>query len=204
MIIAGAGGHSLEVWDALEIPNFSENPKFFSEFRHGNSELIFKEDLITSEEGLLNLFKKDDKFCLGVGNPDLRERFFEMMEKLGGKLFGVRDSTSLVSSKSQGNFDAMAFSFVGPNANIGKGVLINTRANIHHDCAVGRFTDIGPGCILLGNVRVGEKCRIGAGAILLPGIVVGNNVVIGAGAVVTKNVANNETVIGIPAKPMNY
>ncbi|MFC2169825.1 acyltransferase [Acidobacteriota bacterium] len=45
-----------------------------------------------------------------------------------------------------------------------------------------------------------EGCYIGTGAIVLPGVIVGKNSVVGAGAVVTRNVEENTTVMGIPAK----
>lgn len=199
MIIAGSGGHSLEVWDSIK-PLFDEDKLvFFSEFKNGNSKLVEKK-LIHSKEDLIQQLETDNRFCLGVGNPELRKRFKYLLEELGGTFYSIKDKTSNVSSTSHGQFDSMAFSFVGPETVIGKGVLINTRANIHHNCFVGSFTEIGPGAILLGGVRVGEKCRIGAGAIILPGVKLGNDVIVGAGAVVTKDVPDLKIVVGIPAK----
>ena len=43
---------------------------------------------------------------------------------------------------------------------------------------------------------------IGTGAIISMGVEIGENAIVGAGAVVTKNVPNNCTVVGIPAKPI--
>ena len=43
----------------------------------------------------------------------------------------------------------------------------------------------------------------GAGSIILPNIIIGNRVLVGAGAVVTKNIDDNQTVIGIPGKNKN-
>ena len=42
---------------------------------------------------------------------------------------------------------------------------------------------------------------IGSNVTLMP-VVIGENAVIGAGSVVTKDVANNSTVAGNPAKPV--
>lgn len=44
-------------------------------------------------------------------------------------------------------------------------------------------------------------CVIGAGAVLLPGINVGYGAMVGAGAVVTRDIADNEVVVGDPARP---
>ena len=51
----------------------------------------------------------------------------------------------------------------------------------------------------LKKTRVGENVRIGSNATILP-VVIGDNVIIGAGAVVTKNIPDNSTVYGNPAK----
>lgn len=45
-----------------------------------------------------------------------------------------------------------------------------------------------------------KGCKIGSGAMILPGITVGENAVVGAGSVVTKDVRDNTTVMGVPAK----
>jgi len=45
-----------------------------------------------------------------------------------------------------------------------------------------------------------EGCSIGANATILPGITIGKNALVGAGAVVTKDVNENQIVIGNPAR----
>ncbi|MBN3583052.1 acetyltransferase [Algoriphagus aestuarii] len=200
MIIAGAGGHSLEVLDSIKSFSFEVKPVFFSEFKEGNNQLTSVYKLIHTQEEIKYYFTKDCKFFLGVGNPSLRKRFLESLERIGGEYQSIRDKTSSVSSSAKGAFDAMAFTFVGPETHLEKGVLINTRASIHHGTRIGEYSEIGPGAILLGNVRIGKKCKIGAGAVILPGVVLGNEVVVGAGAVVISNVPDAEVIAGVPAK----
>jgi UDP-3-O-[3-hydroxymyristoyl] glucosamine N-acyltransferase len=52
----------------------------------------------------------------------------------------------------------------------------------------------------LGAPQIEAGATVGAGAILLPGVVIGRGAVVGAGAVVTRDVAPEETVIGLPAR----
>ena len=47
---------------------------------------------------------------------------------------------------------------------------------------------------------VGKGASIGANSTVLPGIIIGTNAMIGAGSVVTKDVPDNVTVYGNPAK----
>ncbi|GAA3319001.1 hypothetical protein GCM10020331_024100 [Ectobacillus funiculus] len=48
--------------------------------------------------------------------------------------------------------------------------------------------------------KIGNNVYIGPGAKIFGGITIGNNVSIGANSVVTKDVPDNVTVVGIPAK----
>lgn len=52
----------------------------------------------------------------------------------------------------------------------------------------------------IGEVVIGNNCWIGAGAILLMNVHIGNNCVIGAGSIVTKDIPDNCTAVGSPAR----
>jgi len=49
---------------------------------------------------------------------------------------------------------------------------------------------------------VGRGASIGSGAVILCGIRIGEEALIGAGAVVTRDVADGEVVVGVPARPL--
>ncbi|SFT39713.1 sugar O-acyltransferase, sialic acid O-acetyltransferase NeuD family [Algoriphagus locisalis] len=202
MIIAGAGGHSLEVRQVLIDQGFA--PKellFFDEDQVKLEREELKGITIFALSEIQTCFENDPRFVLGVGKPSYREKLFNLLTSLGGALFGIGDASSSPLHNSNPVFDAMPYSFIGPQTKIGLGVLVNTRAHIHHECVLGDFSEIGPSAMLLGSSKIGSKCRIGAGAIILPGVEVGDEVVVGAGAVVTKNILGNGRVVkGIPAK----
>jgi sugar O-acyltransferase (sialic acid O-acetyltransferase NeuD family) len=85
---------------------------------------------------------------------------------------------------------------------IGEFSIVNTGASVDHECTIGKGVHIAPGATLCGCVNVGDYSFIGANATVLPRIKIGKNVVIGAGAVVTKNVDDNTTLVGNPARVM--
>ncbi len=85
---------------------------------------------------------------------------------------------------------------------VGRHVIINTGAQIDHDCVLGDFVHVAPRAVLCGTVQVGEGALIGAGAVVLPGRVIGRGATIGAGSVVTRHVPDGVTVVGNPAREM--
>jgi len=92
------------------------------------------------------------------------------------------------------------FSKVMPNVKIYDGVKINIGVQIHHGSIIGKFSTLGPACVILGDVKIGNYSFIGANSTIKHNIKIGNNCIIGAGSVVTKNVKDNDVVIGNPAK----
>lgn len=200
MLIAGAGGHALEVLDILIASELSEDLNVFDQ---NKDILVFQGSypLIHTEEELKLAFAKDPRFVLGVGNPKHRHHLYEQMTRLGAELFTLKGQGNSLSGYADcKRADIFNHCFIGPNTRIGKGTLINTGAQIHHEVQIGDFTAINPAAVLLGAVQVGDLCSIGAQATILPGIKIGNRVTIGAGAVVTKDIPDGLTLVGIPAR----
>ena len=96
----------------------------------------------------------------------------------------------------------LAMAAVSEETRLGRQTIINTNASVDHECVLGVGVHVMPGATLAGCVRVGDCAMIGSGATVLPRITIGANAVIGAGAVVTRDVAEDEVVVGVPAKPL--
>lgn len=94
----------------------------------------------------------------------------------------------------------LAHSLIATDTVIGEGCIINHNTNIDHECEIGNGVHIAPSATLCGCVKVGNNVMVGAGAVILPRIKIEDNSIIGAGSVVTKNVSENQIVVGNPAK----
>jgi len=91
-------------------------------------------------------------------------------------------------------------SCVNTGAVIGKGCIVNSGAVVEHHSRCGAFSHIAPGATVLGGARVGDNTLVGAGAIVMNGITIGKNVRLGAGAVAVKDIPDDRTAAGVPAK----
>lgn len=202
MILVGAGGHALEIFDELKThyPEILKDGLFC--YDQDLAKIEFKDEfrVLHTQEQLKGVFSKSFQFSLGVGSSRIRKKVFEELVSLGGVFYPVQSKTSNISDSAKGEFDAMSQAFIGPEVKIGLGSLINVKANIHHECKLGDFVEVGPGALVLGNVSIGELTQIGAGAVVLPGINIGRNCKIGAGSVVTKDIPDGVTAFGVPCK----
>ena len=79
-------------------------------------------------------------------------------------------------------------------------VFINTCSTIGHDVVLGDYTSINGKVEITGKVKVGNKCMFGVGSKVIPNKIIGDNAIVGAGSVVIRNVKQNTTVFGNPAK----
>ncbi|MDN3690588.1 acetyltransferase [Cyclobacterium jeungdonense] len=204
MVIAGAGGHAMEVLDILISKNQAGEIVFFDEFRNQRY-FEGKYPILKTEKELKHHFLQDPRFILGTGNPKTRKKFYERFSDLGGNTIVLRGNGNLCSdTASIETADIMNLCFVGPKVQIGRGTLINCGALVHHEVSVGEFCEIAPRAVLLGKVKLGDFVMVGSNATILPNVKIGNHVFIGAGAVIHKDVPDNVTIAGVPGKIIKF
>jgi bifunctional UDP-N-acetylglucosamine pyrophosphorylase / glucosamine-1-phosphate N-acetyltransferase len=100
-----------------------------------------------------------------------------------GNFAEVKDST-LGPGTKQGHFSYLGNATIGANVNIGAGTITcNYDGQRKHPTTIGDNTFIGSDTMLVAPVNIGHDAKTGAGS------------------VVTHDVADNELVYGVPAKP---
>jgi len=125
-----------------------------------------------------------------------------LMESAGCQLVtAVHPKATVSASAGIGlGSQVLAGAVVGPGTEIGRGVIVNTRASVDHECRLSDGVHAAPGVILCGLVQIGRAAFVGAGAVVLPRIRIGENSVIGAGSVVTRDIPDNVIAFGSPAR----
>ena len=95
---------------------------------------------------------------------------------------------------------AMANSVLNIGTKIGRHVVVNTSSSVDHDGDIGQFASLAPGCVLGGNVTVGEFSAISLCAQVVHGVKIGSHTVVGAGALVLDDIENFKVAYGSPCR----
>lgn len=205
MLIIGAKGFAKEVLEICHQNGDITNLAFYDDVNDdiGNN-LYNRFPILHSLEKAKHYFETvDNRFTIGIGNPDLRKKLVIKFDAIGGVLSSTISKNAEIGSfgvRIEEGCNIMTNVVITNDIMLHKGVLVNQISSIGHDVIIGEFTEICPNVCISGNCKIGKKVFIGTGAILLPGITVGNNVIIGAGALVSKNLPDNCVAIGVPAK----
>ncbi|NIJ51098.1 acetyltransferase [Dyadobacter arcticus] len=197
MILFGAGGHAKVVFSILHACRETVKAIFDDDIskkgQQGFHESIPYDPSILSEELII----------IAIGDNLAR---CQVSEKINHRFGNAIHPSSHIDSSVRMNAGIviMHAAIVHAGSTIGSHVIINTGAIVEHDCGLGDFVHIAPGAIICGSVWIGEKTLIGAGTIILPNIRIGKNCIIGAGSVVTKDIPDNVTVCGNPARLIKF
>jgi len=141
-----------------------------------------------------------EPWVIAIGDNKARKRIAEKVLCDIEYATVISDSAVLYDAHIGHGSQILQRSVVQIGTKIGKHCMINTAASVDNDCILDDFTFIGPNATLCGGVKIGEGSFIGAGAVILPYVKIGKNCMIGAGSVVTKDIPNDSTAYGNPAK----
>lgn len=152
---------------------------------------------------ILSSYDSYNAVIVAIGNNEIREKICEDLMARHIPLATLIHPAAIVSRYAQINPGSVVVAGAVVNAYsiVGRGAIINTNSSIDHDCCLGNYVHISPGAHLAGGVSIGDKSWIGIGACVKQQITIGNQVIVGAGSVVVKNISNNMTVAGVPARP---
>jgi acetyltransferase EpsM len=169
-----------------------------------NAEFETKAIFSNKKKDLKNMIKKSDFFTVGIAREHglARAKISQKLETYGLKPISLISKSAIIdnSSKIGEGLLAMPACIVHKKVKIGKYCILNSNCCVDHETNIGEGVHIMGSAYVAGRVTIGDYATIGANATILPDINIGKNAIIGAGAVVTKNVKQNEIVVGNPAK----
>ncbi len=83
---------------------------------------------------------------------------------------------------------------------LGDFVIVNYDCTVGHDAKLDDYITVYPGVNVSGNVYIKSETEIGTGTQIIQGLNIGENTVVGAGAVVIRDIPDNCTAAGNPAR----
>lgn len=200
-VLVGAGGHAKVITDILETNNCLIKG-FIDD--HVKEEQFLGYPVLGGSEVIPSLIEKDPdlKFIISIGSNSIRKQMADKLTKLGVTFGNAIHPSSVISDRAkigQGTV-VMPNVVINSHVSIGEHCIINSSSVVEHDCQIQPFVHLSPGALLAGNVTVGEGTHIGIGAKAIQNLQIGSNTVVGAGSVIIRDIPDDVTVVGVPAK----
>lgn len=198
VLILGTGGHAkvaLEILVAsgVEVQGFLDDDVS----KHGSTVLGYP--ILGSLQSSETL--SHSGVALGIGSNSVRKKLTESLSvDTWLNLVHPSATVSRFATIGRGVMVGMG-ACIQPSVELGDFCIVNTSASVDHDCRIGAYAHVSVGAHLAGSVLVGEGALIGAGSVARPGIQIGDWTTVGAGAAVVKDIPENETWTGVPARP---
>lgn len=202
ILIVGAGGHAQVIADILTLDSLltpigyvDDNPQLQQKKLLGLPILGMIQDIPSLPH---------DALIIAIGNNKTRQQLAQTLSASGQLFVNAIHPNATISTNCHLGIGNMicAGAIVNPSTFIGNHVIVNTNASIDHHNQIEGFVHVGPGATLGGNVTVEVGAFIGIGATVMPQKQIGTWAIVGAGALVHQHIPSHQTVIGVPAKPL--
>lgn len=193
VLVYGGGGHAKMLIDLLHGLNLYRIEGILDDGLPVGTEILGV-PVIGGGERLEEIAGQGVRLALnaiaGIGNVDVRIRVFRRLAEAGFAFPAVQHVRAVIESSAvlEPGSQVFALAYVGSQARVGFGAIVNTGAIVSHDCQIGPYAAISPGAILAGETVIGAGALIGMGATVNLRVKVGAGARIGNGATVKADV----------------
>mgnify|MGYP006072465621 FL=1 len=147
----------------------------------------------------------EKEVLITINNPKIRNRIVALFleEKIKVKFPNIIDKTAIIDEEysvmGEGN---IVTDFVGITGNVSLGNfnIIGARTGIGHGSKIGNFNTFSPKVSVSGDVVIGNGNVFGLNTAVLQNKTIGNDNDIWSYTMILKNIDNNCTYFGMPAK----
>ncbi len=206
IVIIGAGGVGREI--ALIIEDINEVNKEWNllGFIDDNTQIqgsnINGYDVLGNLEFLENHNKEVYVVC-AIANYNIKKTIIEKLKKSENIKYAtlIHPTTNINDTVEIGEGCIVYQNVVlTANISIGDHVIISPRCGIGHDARVENYCSLLWNTSVSGNVLLKEGVLLGSASTIIQGLTVGEGSIVGAGAVVIRDIQDNVTAVGNPAR----
>jgi len=205
LVIIGASGFAKEVmWLAEDYNRTHHCWNILGFINNEPSEEVMGYPVVGDDDWLINRNTETD-VLLGIGNVIVKKKLYEKYKENPYLTFPtIISNNAIVSDHVKFGIGCIvcAGTIITVDVTIGNFVTLNLGCTVGHDVVMDDFIQVNPCTNISGNVHISDCCDIGTGVQIIQGKTLGYNCTIGAGAVVVKDIEENCTAVGIPAKPI--
>lgn len=206
IVIIGAGDFGKEVaWLIEEINDI--NPQYEILGYLDDAEGIIGKDVngykvLGPVSTLRKLVEKDEVFAvIAIQNGDRRLKIVNELPGYDGWETVMHPSVHVAKNSTIGKGCVVcAGTNISVNTSIGNHCIFNFSSTIGHDCLLGDYVSVMSGSCVCGHVQIKDNAYLATNCSILPGMRVGYHSKVGAGSVVLRNVKDEISVMGVPAK----
>jgi sugar O-acyltransferase (sialic acid O-acetyltransferase NeuD family) len=206
VLILGAGGHAQVVADILWRMQEAGADVTPVGYLDDNPALLDQHFLDLPVLGCLADLPNiaHDAVIVGIGDNTTRRGVFRRLQSQGERLIAACHPQAVIAPDVLVGPGSMicAGVVVNPGSHIGANVILNTGCTVDHHNHIADHVHLAPGVHLGGEVTIGEGTFVGIGSTVIPGRTIGAWTMIGAGSVVNKDIPDQVTAVGVPARVM--
>jgi sugar O-acyltransferase (sialic acid O-acetyltransferase NeuD family) len=156
------------------------------------------------ERALAELDPASTEVVIAHGKNALKRELALELERRGFRFFKAVHERAIISPSARIGEGSIvnAGAVLLPNSELRSHVIVHSGAVIEHDCVLDEGCNVAPGVHLAGRVEIGKDAYVYTGAAVIPKVKIGARAVVGAGAVVLRDVPEDVTVAGNPAREL--
>ena len=204
IIIVGASGFGREVAWLIENSDNWNVKGFVDDNKDLENKRVNDYPVLGTIDFLLNVNEKTN-VVVAIGNPQVRKKIVERLQPNKNILFpNIVDKDVIIDRTITLGFGNIICkgNILTTNIEIGDFNHINLSCTVGHDVRFHDYITVYPGVNISGNVIMNDCVEVGTGSQIIQGKKIVEDTVIGAGSVVVKDIVENGTYIGVPAKRM--
>lgn len=208
LLIIGARGFGRAVYDlAIAMPQY-QNEFDIKGFLDDKADALAGYEnyppIISSVEAYD--IQPDDVFVCALGDVRYKKHYSEIILNKGGHFMNVIHPSAHIGTNVQlGNGCIVAGNvWIDSDTKVGDYVTLQTGALIGHDCQIDSWSIIDSACFLAGFVHLEESVTVHPHSSIIPHITIHKDAIVNIASTVIREVKENSTVMGNPAKKIEY